>query len=75
MVGGYSPSGEVVGNLPSVELVVESDLDRVLCKSHGPERGDLGADTGDTGDQEVSLLEVEAVREDKRGNSRRSIDL
>lgn len=61
--------------LADVDLILESDLDRVPSKGCGSSGGLLGTDAGDTGDEPVGLGEIEQGRESDRGDGGGGIDL
>jgi hypothetical protein len=61
--------------LPNVDLVLESDLNRVPGKGCGSSGGLLGADTGNTSNEEVCLGEIEQGRECDGGDGSGGINL
>lgn len=66
--------GEVVGNLPRIELVLQSDLDGVFGKCYRPQSGYFRADTSNASNHEVGLGEVEQGRECQSGDACGGID-
>lgn len=67
-------SRPVAGHLAGVELVLEGDLNGIAGEGDGAEGANLGGDTSNTSDQEVSLRQVEEAGVSKGSDGRRGVD-
>ena len=56
---GDVAGGEVGGDFPRVEFVLQRDLDGVAGEGDGAEGAGFGGDAGDAGDEEVGFAQVE----------------
>lgn len=72
---GEVAGGGVGGHFADVDLVLQGDLDGVASQGHTADGGQLGVDTGDTGDEEVGVGQVEGGVEDDGGDGDGGVDL
>lgn len=72
---GDISSGVRAVQLTDIDLILESDLDRVPSKGCGPSGDLIGVDTSNARDEPVGLSEVKQGRESNRGDSGGGIDL